>query len=675
MIKLNGWFKGLEGLVSTLSPRWDDLVLRLDADGDICRVQAEALSGEARVSFAMSDLKECLKPLTNRCGLHREGATKLESRDLKGEATSSCFAEQPERTRQLGHGELRKLGCCLFDLLFQGRVRQLYGDMQGRSSASDASLRLVLQMDLHDPSGVCLARVPWELLHDGQRFLVRQPRHSIARHLELLKETRSLELPVPLHVLGAAANPAGTVPLNLAQEMRVLKSLHQTGRFHVDVIEDARWDQIEWCLLDAEEKANPFHVFQFMGHAGFDEDEGEGSIFVEGQPSQIRSSCILELFDNLPNLRLVFLNACRTGMNSGQPWQDPFAGLSAAATLGGVPIVLSMRERVTDSGAIRFSGEFNRALAERKPVDEAVSRGRRALALQSSRKDEWAHPILFLRGHRFRYPQLRTLLWQVWDKGPLVGAVCGLVLGQLFASLIALAQDNPVAALSPWLHFAVLGFSASLAALWVHGRPRGLSQVMVSCLVALGILGAVQRVIPIMATIRLDALGVPSGWMSGSLPPSRWLAVEKADNCFSGDSCLYFTFKPGGGWAGVYWWPTSCDDPDPVHGELKRRSGACGVDVGRAGDLREVRRLVFYARGKEGGEVIEFKVGADDFSPRPSRSTGEVTLTKDWCQYDIDLQGVDLSQAVGLFAWFAADDLNPQGARFYLDAVAFEGVR
>jgi exo-beta-1,3-glucanase (GH17 family) len=104
------------------------------------------------------------------------------------------------------------------------------------------------------------------------------------------------------------------------------------------------------------------------------------------------------------------------------------------------------------------------------------------------------------------------------------------------------------------------------------------------------------------------------------------------------------------------------------------QSGTCSINVLEAGNLSSVKRLTFWARGDQGGEIVTFSVGSGGASPKP-RSLGRVTLTPRWEPYEIDLEDVDLTNAIILFLWHATDADNPQGAIFYLDDVQFEGKK
>jgi hypothetical protein len=89
-------------------------------------------------------------------------------------------------------------------------------------------------------------------------------------------------------------------------------------------------------------------------------------------------------------------------------------------------------------------------------------------------------------------------------------------------------------------------------------------------------------------------------------------------------------------------------------------------------------RVTFWARGENGGEKAEFKVGGIDGkelypdSIQPAVSTGEVTLSRDWQQYTIDLTGQNLNHVIGGFCWVTNQNQNPDGCTIYLDDMRFE---
>jgi len=162
----------------------------------------------------------------------------------------------------------------------------------------------------------------------------------------------------------------------------------------------------------------------------------------------------------------------------------------------------------------------------------------------------------------------------------------------------------------------------------------------------------------------LDNHFIPSGWMPATSAQDLKLNVNWKENPFSGDSCMRTDYKNNSGtrWAGIYW-----QNPANNWGTVP--------DAGF--DLRGATKLTFWARGQEGGEVInEFKIGgisSGEHIDSDSASIGPVRLTKDWKKYEIDLRGRDLSYVIGGFCWATNIDVNnPEGIVFYLDEVRYE---
>jgi hypothetical protein len=180
---------------------------------------------------------------------------------------------------------------------------------------------------------------------------------------------------------------------------------------------------------------------------------------------------------------------------------------------------------------------------------------------------------------------------------------------------------------------------------------------------------------PVVASVRVDALAIPAGFMSGIGSPENFISLGASPNgCHTGADCLQVTYRAGGGWGGIFWWPLSCGASGTTEAWDRVKRGVCGINVLEAGNFSAVNRLTFWARGVQGGEAVEFKIGAVDVLPSPGRSLGKVTLTHEWTRYEIGLEGMDLTNAIALFAWIATDMDNPQGVVFYLDDVQFEGV-
>lgn len=155
---------------------------------------------------------------------------------------------------------------------------------------------------------------------------------------------------------------------------------------------------------------------------------------------------------------------------------------------------------------------------------------------------------------------------------------------------------------------------------------------------------------------RADAPYAPTGWM-GNAAAIR-LAEDSREAPHSGETCLRCEYSATSEWGGVVW-----QSPPDDWGD---RAGGW--------DLTGAQRLVFWARGATGSEVVTFQfglLGAD--KPFPDSTRGElrdVHLTTEWQEYSIDLSGLDLRRIKTGFAWIVAGNAGP--AVFYLDDIRYE---
>ena len=112
-------------------------------------------------------------------------------------------------------------------------------------------------------------------------------------------------------------------------------------------------------------------------------------------------------------------------------------------------------------------------------------------------------------------------------------------------------------------------------------------------------------------------------------------------------------------------------------------------------NLIGAKKLIFWARGKDGGERVEFfafGVGRDPITGNPITSYPDsspkvticgklvtpcyITLTENWQQYTIDLKGLDLNYVIGGFGWVTnAPQNNNKSIIFYLDDIRYDKSR
>ena len=159
---------------------------------------------------------------------------------------------------------------------------------------------------------------------------------------------------------------------------------------------------------------------------------------------------------------------------------------------------------------------------------------------------------------------------------------------------------------------------------------------------------------------------IPSGWMGdyGDLKFN-----DQFYKAASGSTAISITYtakrSQGQGWAGIYW-----------------QSSANNWGTKNTGyDLTGFNKLVFKARGKNGGEVVnKFKVGGIIRNPQGKKfpypdslevEYGPVRLTKEWEEYSINLAGKDLSYVNGGFCVvFNADQVEGEQT-IYLDDIYY----
>lgn len=90
-------------------------------------------------------------------------------------------------------------------------------------------------------------------------------------------------------------------------------------------------------------------------------------------------------------------------------------------------------------------------------------------------------------------------------------------------------------------------------------------------------------------------------------------------------------------------------------------------------DLSSAKKLYFSARGRNGGELVEFRVGGinGQFYDSTFGNRILIELTSKWQIYEIDLTDKDLSHIIGGFGVSFSHILNIGGCTIYLDDIYF----
>lgn len=259
-----------------------------------------------------------------------------------------------------------------------------------------------------------LLGLPWELLHDGRRFLFQGAQPTRVRRR--LPNTQAREVPVlapPIRILLVTARPeddacgyldhrASAAPLVDATE--ALGELVQ-----VTLLDPPTLPALRTELDRARAARQPYHVLHFDGHGVYDRSVGLGGLCFEDP----RDALLLErrrhatvytpelgaLLDE-HRIPLVFLEACQTAQ------AEQASESVATALLGaGVAAVAAMSHSVLVESARRFVQTFYRALAGGARVGGAMLAGQRELkddtfrgrvfGAGELRLEDWFVPVLY----------------------------------------------------------------------------------------------------------------------------------------------------------------------------------------------------------------------------------------------------------------------------------------
>ncbi len=285
------------------------------------------------------------------------------------------------------------LGRVLFEHLFAGKVGRRFE----QSLAKAGTLRLRLVFDPDHEELVHVAALPWELLrNDETRDLLGRDRKTLlVRYVETGRAIEPLEVHGRLRVLVASCAPKNLRPVeSRAERERIWKALGEKTGVEVDVVEQPDLGTLRRRLLDGA-----FHVLHFIGHGGFDNDTGEGSLaFVasDGEDQYVPGDTFADHVKGT-ELQVVVLSSCYGATLPRRRGQSVDAAVAPALLRAGVPAVVAMQLPISDEAAITFSESFYTALAHNDDIDVAVVEGRLGVSTNAKASLEWATPALFLR--------------------------------------------------------------------------------------------------------------------------------------------------------------------------------------------------------------------------------------------------------------------------------------
>jgi tetratricopeptide (TPR) repeat protein len=355
-------------------------------------------------------------------------------------------------TFESSDNELRNIGFRLFSAVCGTDAQQLPLNV----SSVQAVLQGVIQRTLKRRGTVALTlifgpgceefvRYPWELLHNGNHFLLVSGVFTLSRALLRPDAPVGCELPVhpPFRMLYISASPTDLEPLETERSFEAMEQalapLIDAGQIFLDRLEPPTFGQFVRYLnsyggagmLDDSETTLPCYIVHFDGHGAYGKlCPGDGCETVNSPDARKCGSCGLSLSRVLPqtylcfcdeegnntfidtqslrglllssDVRLAVFAACETATvnceraennHAHQQLAAVDAMLATALVTAQVPAVVAMPFSLQDDLSPTFMYHFYDALANGRTLEEALSRARQAMLPMQQKS--WFIPVLY----------------------------------------------------------------------------------------------------------------------------------------------------------------------------------------------------------------------------------------------------------------------------------------
>ncbi|MBD2560118.1 tetratricopeptide repeat protein [Nostoc linckia FACHB-391] len=240
-----------------------------------------------------------------------------------------------------------------------------------------------------------LAHLPWEVLHDGEDFLVKRVNPVVLPLRWIEKETEGFSVEArQLRVLFMATDPEDVEP-KLEFEQEEARILADTQDFAVDLrVEESG------CVSELgkvwSRYLNDFDVFHLTGHASIKDEAPYTPYFITeteiGDRHETTAAELAEVFRfRFP--KLVFLSGCRTGQGADK---GAVPSMAEALIAQGARAVLSWGRPVEDRTATAAAAHLYGKLAAGYQLAEALASTYQQLFKQNVR--DWHLLRLYVQG-------------------------------------------------------------------------------------------------------------------------------------------------------------------------------------------------------------------------------------------------------------------------------------
>lgn len=320
----------------------------------------------------------------------------------------------------------------LYDALFQKSLLNSWERAQGIAENRQTVLRLRLGL-----KGAHLPRLPWEVLHAGDRPLATGTDVAFSRY-ELTTGLRGQPLNLssvwnqPLKILMVIAGPSDQETLELKQEASQLqeelrqRSYNGAGPIQLQILEQPGREQLTQALEQGH-----YQIFHYSGHSNLGAAGGDLYMVSSktGLTETLNGDDLAGLLVN-NGVQMAVFNSCRSAYTASEIASENGReqNLIQALVKRRIPGVLAMAERIPDGVALTLTRLFYRNLSQGYPIDLSLGRARQGLiSAYGSHQLYWALPVLYLDpkfdGFLMRSPDVQELekrlalsdASEVWD--------------------------------------------------------------------------------------------------------------------------------------------------------------------------------------------------------------------------------------------------------------------
>jgi tetratricopeptide (TPR) repeat protein len=288
----------------------------------------------------------------------------------------------------------REFGRLLYDTLIQGSIRENFRAARDEAKRNNQILRIKLSINPNLEELAAVAAVPWEFAVNDTGVPI-STEYSFCRFL-----ARAVPLPklriagATIKVLLTSALPkelAEKFPINIEGEVAAiraaLKPLEDQGALAVVELPHLTWRKLQKAI----ENEQP-HIIHYVGHGVF--EDGVGSLVLENANGsrQDLSAPALASTLRLSGTRLLVLDAAHTATVE----TNLLGCIALSLSDADIPAVIGWQFGMSDESGLVFAEDFYQNLAEDKPIDTCVSRGRRAIRNSTATRD-WGLITLYMR--------------------------------------------------------------------------------------------------------------------------------------------------------------------------------------------------------------------------------------------------------------------------------------